>query len=312
MKLNHKDLSSPAARSSSPSDRNKRSSSPVSTTTMASSPPSSPPSQHNEDSENKGAALDSLLAKCAQFTNILADEGSDGNALGQHSLSLAEQPKCMVGGIMRDYQLEGLTWMFKIAGQGMSGILADEMGLGKTIQTISLLAKLRDVDVLGPHLIVAPLSTLSNWMDEFEKWTPNIPVVQYHGNPKDRKDIFRDELQKNLEGGVTPECPIVLTTPEIILRDAKDLRTIGWDMIIVVSQLTISTHCLRLTAFPGRRPSIEELRSEVFPSDQVVQVSKPFFDHRNTSPEQLEGTLVSVKLSHPRGIYIVATIRVVV
>jgi ATP-dependent DNA helicase len=36
----------------------------------------------------------------------------------------------MVGGTMRDYQLEGLTWMFEICSQGMSGILADEMGLG--------------------------------------------------------------------------------------------------------------------------------------------------------------------------------------
>jgi ATP-dependent DNA helicase len=31
---------------------------------------------------------------------------------------------------MRDYQLEGLTWMYEICIQGMSGILADEMGLG--------------------------------------------------------------------------------------------------------------------------------------------------------------------------------------
>ena len=54
----------------------------------------------------------------------------DGQSLGEHNLELAKQPKCMVGGQMRDYQLEGLTWMREIAVQGMSGILADEMGLG--------------------------------------------------------------------------------------------------------------------------------------------------------------------------------------
>ena len=52
----------------------------------------------------------------------------------------------------------------------MSGILADEMGLGKTIQTISLIALLREkYNYLGPDLIIAPLSTLSNWVQEYKQ-----------------------------------------------------------------------------------------------------------------------------------------------
>jgi ATP-dependent DNA helicase len=54
----------------------------------------------------------------------------DGKALGEHDLQMAKQPECMINGTMRDYQLEGLTWMYEICSQGMSGILADEMGLG--------------------------------------------------------------------------------------------------------------------------------------------------------------------------------------
>src|SRR5579871_2071203 len=108
---------------------------------------------------------------------------------------MAEQPKIMTGGKMRPYQLEGLTWMYEICLQGMSGILADEMGLGKTIQTISLIALLREKDdYLGPHLIIAPVSTLSNWIDEFEKWVPNIPVLLYHGTPAHRKDLIKNQL----------------------------------------------------------------------------------------------------------------------
>ena len=39
---------------------------------------------------------------------------------------------------MRDYQLEGLTWMYEdLFPQGMSGILADEMGLGTSAITSS-------------------------------------------------------------------------------------------------------------------------------------------------------------------------------
>ncbi len=93
-----------------------------------------------EEAEQKAAELDNLLAKSAAFSNILTKKtevlgrvgsGMDGKTLGEHDLVVAEQPKIMTGGTMRDYQLEGLTWMYEVCSQGMSGILADEMGLGK-------------------------------------------------------------------------------------------------------------------------------------------------------------------------------------
>ncbi len=37
------------------------------------------------------------------------------------------------GGILRDYQIDGLNWMISLYETGINGILADEMGLGKTI-----------------------------------------------------------------------------------------------------------------------------------------------------------------------------------
>lgn len=88
----------------------------------------------------KARELDELLMKSAAFSDILTKKtqvlgrvgsGLDGKTLGEHGLKMAEQPKCLVGGTMREYQLEGLTWMYEICAQGMSGILADEMGLGK-------------------------------------------------------------------------------------------------------------------------------------------------------------------------------------
>ena len=43
---------------------------------------------------------------------------------------LQEQPRSIVGGKMRSYQLEGLNWLIKLNNHGINGILADEMGLG--------------------------------------------------------------------------------------------------------------------------------------------------------------------------------------
>ena len=44
------------------------------------------------------------------------------------------QPRLLVGGQLRGYQLEGLQWMLSLFNNNLNGILADEMGLGKTIQ----------------------------------------------------------------------------------------------------------------------------------------------------------------------------------
>jgi ATP-dependent DNA helicase len=94
-----------------------------------------------EEREAKAKDLEQLLAQSAAFSSILTNKTKvlgrvgtslDGKAIGEHDLTMAKQPKCLVGGTMRDYQLEGLTWMYEICIQGMSGILADEMGLGMT------------------------------------------------------------------------------------------------------------------------------------------------------------------------------------
>lgn len=148
---------------------------------------------------------------------------------------------------MRDYQLEGLTWMYEVCEQCLSGILADEMGLGKTIQTISLIAHLREsANYYGPHLIVAPLSTLSNWVEEFAKWVPDVPVVLYHGNPAEREALRSKKILKHMSGKrPTAKFPVVCTSYEIILRDKNALSQINWELIIIVSHITMahSAYC---------------------------------------------------------------------
>lgn len=44
-----------------------------------------------------------------------------------------EQPKMLVGGQLKSYQMFGLNWMVSLYNNNLNGILADEMGLGKTI-----------------------------------------------------------------------------------------------------------------------------------------------------------------------------------
>lgn len=60
-------------------------------------------------------------------------------------------------------------------------------GLGKTLQTISLLGYLHEFrGITGPHMVVAPKSTLGNWMNEIRRFCPVLRAVKFLGNPEER------------------------------------------------------------------------------------------------------------------------------
>ncbi|KAG1719217.1 SNF2 family N-terminal domain-containing protein [Suillus lakei] len=105
------------------------------------------------------------------------------------------QPALVTGATLKDYQLEGVEWMVSLDKNGISGILADEMGLGKTLQTIAFNAHLRGLGHYQPFLIVCPLSVLHNWIEEFQKFAPTIPVCMYHGTPAERADLRRTVMR---------------------------------------------------------------------------------------------------------------------
>jgi len=63
---------------------------------------------------------------------------------------------------------------------GLNGILADDMGLGKTIQTIAFYCFLLEMGITGPFLVIAPLSTIPNWLSEFSKFSPKVNNQIYY------------------------------------------------------------------------------------------------------------------------------------
>jgi ATP-dependent helicase STH1/SNF2 len=136
------------------------------------------------------------------------------------------QPTILVGGTLKEYQLKGLQWMISLYNNNLNGILADEMGLGKTIQTISLITYLIEIKKQnGPFLVIVPLSTLTNWNLEFEKWAPSIARVVYKGNPTARK-----QQQQQLRYG---NFQVLLTTYEYIIKDRPVLSKIKWIHMII-------------------------------------------------------------------------------
>jgi ATP-dependent DNA helicase len=163
------------------------------------------------------------------------DYEANPTALGEQELVATQQPTLVSGGKMRTYQLEGLEWLKTLWMNGLCGILADEMGLGKTVQAISMIAFLKEKQVSGPFLIAAPLSTVSNWVDEFARWTPGIKTVLYHGS-KDERAAMRSKFMK-LKNQGDMDFPVVCTSYEICMNDRKFLAQYQWRYIVVVRSL---------------------------------------------------------------------------
>uniref|UniRef100_A0A8C7WGM4 Proliferation-associated SNF2-like protein n=1 Tax=Oncorhynchus mykiss TaxID=8022 RepID=A0A8C7WGM4_ONCMY len=142
----------------------------------------------------------------------------------------AQQPLLFTGGVMRSYQIEGVEWLRMLWENGINGILADEMGLGKTIQCIAHVAMMLERKVMGPFLVVAPLSTLPNWINEFKRFTPEVSVQLYHGPAKDRMALLK-QIRK--PQGLHNMFPVVVTSFEIAMIDRKFLQRFHWKYLIV-------------------------------------------------------------------------------
>ncbi|XP_055017810.1 DNA excision repair protein ERCC-6-like 2 [Boleophthalmus pectinirostris] len=147
---------------------------------------------------------------------------------------------------LREYQREGIKFMYNNYIHSRGCVLGDDMGLGKTVQVIGFLAAIlhkkgtwEDIENNRPSflqsqacnkqtssnkvfLIVAPLSVLYNWKDELETWG-HFQCVVVHGLKKE------EELNRIRKGRIE----VALTTYET-LRLCLDLfNDIDWSAVIV-------------------------------------------------------------------------------
>ena len=107
---------------------------------------------------------------------------------------------------LRDYQLEGLSWLQWLQSSGLGGCLADDMGVGKTIQTLALLQHNKETLPAGEKpegnsktltlfdipvqkftsIIIVPATLVYNWENEIRRFIPGMKVYCHKGPQRTR------------------------------------------------------------------------------------------------------------------------------
>ncbi|MBC7690622.1 MAG: DEAD/DEAH box helicase family protein [Methylotenera sp.] len=170
-------------------------------------------------SKSQGLMLNNMLT---DQTHLKADDGFMNFRERVRQFEGIETAKAPAGfnGKLRSYQKEGLTWLKFLEEFETGGILADDMGLGKTIQILAFLQS-RKATRKRPSIVVAPKSLAFNWMDEAEKFVPDLKVVRYAG-------AGRTQLLKDMH-----EADLIVTTYGTLRTDIEKLQEFEFEVAIV-------------------------------------------------------------------------------
>lgn len=209
--------------------------------------PEEPPEAHTPMMPRKGESPDDDVKTVIQSAAAEDDEYSKaGGYQNYYNIAHAireevkEQASLMVNGSLKEYQVKGLEWLVSLYNNNLNGILADEMGLGKTIQTIAVITYLMEKKrVNGPYLIIVPLSTLSNWMLEFDRWAPSVVKVAYKGSPNVRRQVAQQLRSSKFN--------VLITTYEYVIKDKAVLAKIRWKYMIIDEGHRMKNHHCKLT-----------------------------------------------------------------
>lgn len=135
---------------------------------------------------------------------------------------LQVEPPAGLKATLRPYQQQGLNWLQALREMGTGGILGDDMGLGKTLQTLAhLLLEKQSARLAHPALAVMPTSLVPNWLDEAQRFAPDLRVLALHGPGRSKHFATLHDYD------------LVLTTYALAPRDLEHLKAQPWHLLVL-------------------------------------------------------------------------------
>jgi len=144
------------------------------------------------------------------------------------------KPPATLAATLRPYQRDGFAWLASLWELGLGGILADDMGLGKTVQALGLVCHLHATDPgIGPVLVVAPTSVVSNWVTESRRFAPELRV-----------EAVTDTLARSGRAieAIVSAADVVVTTYTLLRLDADAYNTVSWAGLILDEAQYVKNH----------------------------------------------------------------------
>ncbi|XP_011477274.1 DNA excision repair protein ERCC-6-like 2 isoform X2 [Oryzias latipes] len=196
--------------------------------------------------DDRGSIMRPEFSHLSQEKPVFPGGVTDSSFFVHLNLSDEDRVPFTINRYLRDYQREGIKFIYKNYIRSSGCILGDDMGLGKTVQVIGFLAAVlhktgtwEDVENNRPlflqsqipskesnsnkvFLVVAPLSVLYNWKDELDTWG-YFHCVVVHGLRKE------EELTRISNGRIE----IALTTYETLRLCLDQFNMINWSAVFV-------------------------------------------------------------------------------
>ena len=139
---------------------------------------------------------------------------------------------------LKEHQEEGVAWLQHLYKSKASGcLMADDMGLGKTLQILYFIDwHSRMYPDHKPYLIVAPISLLENWENEYNRFFKQPRMSIRRLTSKDVPRQFNKDVVQRMQ-----ELDIVLTNYESLRIAQLNFCAVEFDVVAVDEAQKIKT-----------------------------------------------------------------------
>jgi len=150
---------------------------------------------------------------------------------------------------LMEHQKEGISWLQSLFKENFEGgLLADDMGLGKTLQLLYFIEwHSQHFNDNKPYLIVAPVSLLENWENEYQKFfsPQNLPLHKLYGSVSLTKE--NNQIQNQQDAKRLQSKQIILTNYETVRSYQISLGLVDFAIIALDEAQKIKTPGTQIT-----------------------------------------------------------------